>query len=149
MDSERLKQKMTLKEFCEEEGLDFEKLNAEPWHVTENTKMTRYQFLENCDFNNISLIEKVDRVIEMIDGNYCTLADGDSKHWTKLDGKFIPDEEFLKSNTKMLDSFPMLEIILREFKAISKYARDKEALIEKLKPFFTQESREVKLNELL
>jgi hypothetical protein len=86
--------------------------------------MTKFEFLTECDFNNLSLSDKIKKVIELLDGNYPTLSDkSDSDCFIKCDAygnlcdgdsSFMKaNDELSKANMEFISHFPQLEEIMR------------------------------------
>lgn len=105
--------------------------------------MTKFEFLTKSDFNNLSLSEQIDTIIQIADGYYQTLSDKkDSEVLISCDedGTPNPKGKYQKCNLELkeahdflLKSFPQFEIIS---KTLRKHKFEKNETYRELKAIF-------------
>ena len=89
--------------------------------------MTKIEFLTNCNFNSLTLKEQIQKVVEMVEGDYNSInGKKDSDLMVKCDKDGNPcqdgtwrktNEELSAANRILRESFPMLEPIIRSWRS--------------------------------
>jgi len=88
--------------------------------------MTKSEFLTYCDFNNLTLKNKIVRTIELFDGYYDTLPDKkdiDCQIKCDIDGNPCEDGKYIRTNSELAEAnrqllaqFPLFEMIAKELR---------------------------------
>jgi hypothetical protein len=115
--------------------------------------MTKREFFESCDFNNLDLRKQITASIDAIDYNTSNKNDNDlvvkvtlsedGKTWTRA------NDELRELNLNLMNDYPMFEIILLKYKSMFRepgFTLDK--LYSVILPIWTQKHRSKQLDKL-
>ena len=83
--------------------------------------MTKREFLESCDFNNLNLRKQITASIDAIDYDTSNKKDSDLiNSWKDEDGKTWSgaNDELRELNLNLMKDYPMFEIILLKYKSM-------------------------------
>lgn len=114
--------------------------------------MTKREFFESCDFNNLDLRKQITASIDAIDYNTSNKHDGDLVVSSQgEDGKtyYRANDELRELNLNLMTDYPMFDIILRKYKSMFRepgFTLDK--LYSVILPIWTQKHRGEKLDKL-
>lgn len=113
--------------------------------------MTKREFLESCDFNNLNLRKQITASIDAIDYDTSNKKDSDLiNSWKGEDGKTWShaNDELRELNLNLMKDYPMFEIILLKYKSMFRepgFTLDK--LYSVILPIWTQKHRSEQLDK--
>ena len=113
--------------------------------------MTKREFLESCDFNNLNLRKQITASIDAIDYDTSNKRDSDLiNSWKDEDGKTWTraNDELRELNLNLMNDYPMFEIILLKYKSMFRepgFTLDK--LYSVILPIWTQKHRSEQLDK--
>lgn len=113
--------------------------------------MTKFEYLTKCDFNNLPLRSKIEKIIEMLDGGYQTLPDvSDQENTFKCDenGNPCEDGKYYKANGRLSASNSELRKMFPSLDNIMISLRNHKYDVEKTYSDILQKDRDIKLNDL-
>jgi hypothetical protein len=114
--------------------------------------MTKREFLESCDFNNLNLRKQITASIDAIDYDTSNKKDSDLiNSWQDEDGKTWShaNDELRELNLSIMKDYPMFEIILLKYKSMHKdHTFSIDNLYNVVLPIWSQKKRSEQLNKL-
>ena len=114
--------------------------------------MTKREFFESCDFNNLDLRKQITASIDAIDYNTSNKKDSDLVNYRQdEDGKTWSraNDELRELNLNLMNDYPMFEIILLKYKPMFRepgFTLDK--LYNDILPIWRQKHRGEQLDKL-
>ena len=114
--------------------------------------MTKREFLESCDFNNLDLRKQITASIDAIDYDTSNKKDSDlAENLQDEDGKtyYRANDELRELNLNLMTDYPMFDIILRKYKSMFRepgFTLDK--LYNDILPIWRQKHRGEQLDKL-